>query len=245
MSNFVDATSTIIQLALSRSSFVLKFISNTLVLPLGIVLLHFFFVGHIVSANEKFTLDSSLLNSAEKKWGVDARKRLLAWQQFVREDTSRTDMEKLEKVNRFFNQVNFVSDAIHWLKKDYWATPVEFLASDGGDCEDFALSKYFTLKMLGVPEKKLNLTYVKAWKLNQSHMVLTYYKTPTAVPLVLDNLINVIKPATQRSDLLPVYSFNGSGLWLAKERGKGNLVGKSDRLKLWNDLLERMPVSLQ
>ena len=86
-----------------------------------------------------------------------------------------TDLEKLEKVNRFFNQVNFVSDAIHWQKKDYWATPIEFLASDGGDCEDFALAKYFTLKMLGVPEKKLNLTYVKAWKLNQSHMVLTYY----------------------------------------------------------------------
>lgn len=245
MSNLADATSTLIQLVLSRISSVLNIISNTKLLPFGIVLLLIFFVGHIVSANGNFTLDSSLLNSAEKKYGNGARKRLLAWQQFVREDTSRTDMEKLEKVNRFFNQVNFVSDAIHWLRKDYWATPVEFLASDGGDCEDFALSKYFTLKMLGVPEKKLNLTYVKAWKLNQSHMVLTYYKTPGAVPLVLDNLINDIKPATQRPDLLPVYSFNGSGLWLSKERGRGNLVGKSDRLKLWNDLLERMPVSLQ
>ncbi|MBU0664835.1 MAG: transglutaminase-like cysteine peptidase [Proteobacteria bacterium] len=245
MSNLADATSTIIQLVLSRSSSFLNFFNNTILLPFGIVFSLFFFAGHIVSANGNFTLDSSLLNAAEKKYGVGARKRLMAWQQFVREDTSRTDMEKLEKVNRFFNQVNFVSDAIHWLKKDYWATPVEFLASGGGDCEDFALSKYFTLKMLGVPEKKLNLTYVKAWKLNQSHMVLTYYKTPSAVPLVLDNLINVIKPATQRPDLLPVYSFNGSGLWLSKERGRGNLVGKSDRLKLWNDLLERMPVSLQ
>ncbi|MCG2742688.1 MAG: transglutaminase-like cysteine peptidase [Desulfobacteraceae bacterium] len=245
MSNLVDATSVIIQLVLSRRVPVLNFVNNTMLLPLGIVLSLFFFVGHIVSASGNFTLDSSVLNAAEKEYGVGARKRLVAWQQFVREDTSRTDMEKLEKVNSFFNQVNFVSDAIHWSKKDYWATPVEFLASDGGDCEDFALSKYFTLKMLGVPEKKLNLTYVKAWKLNQSHMVLTYYKTPDAVPLVLDNLINAIKPATQRPDLLPVYSFNGSGLWLSKERGRGNLVGKSDRLKLWNDLLERMPVSLQ
>ncbi|AGF78297.1 putative periplasmic protein [Desulfocapsa sulfexigens DSM 10523] len=242
--NSVNAPLTIIQLVLSRSSSVLKFANNTL-LPFAFVFLLFFFAGQIASANEIFTLDSSLLDTAEDKYGVDARKRLLAWQQFVREDTSRTDIEKLEKVNRFFNQLNFVSDAIHWSKKDYWATPVEFLASDGGDCEDFALSKYFTLKMLGVPEKKLTLTYVKAWKLNQSHMVLTYYKTPTAVPLVLDNLINAIKPATQRSDLLPVYSFNGAGLWLAKERGRGDLVGKSDRLKLWNDLLERMPASIQ
>ena len=244
MPNLSDAASTIIRFFLSRSSFILNFINNTKVLA-GILLLLFFLAGHIVSATGNFTLDSSILNAAEKKYGAGARRRLLAWQQIIRDDTSRTELDKLEKVNNFFNQVIFVSDEIHWLKKDYWATPIEFLASDGGDCEDFALAKYFTLKMLGVPEKKLNLTYVKAWKLNQSHMVVTYYTTPGAEPLVLDNLINSIKSATKRTDLLPVYSFNGSGLWLAKERGRGNLVGKSDRLKLWNDLLERMPVSLK
>lgn len=244
MPNLSDAASTITQFFLSRSSFILNFINNTKVLA-GILLSLFFLAGHIVSATGNFTLDSSILNAAEKKHGADARRRLLAWQQIIRDDTSRTDLDKLERVNKFFNQVNFVSDEIHWHKKDYWATPIEFLASDGGDCEDFALAKYFTLKMLGVPEKKLNLTYVKAWKLNQSHMVVTYYTTPGAEPLVLDNLINSIKSATKRTDLLPVYSFNGSGLWLAKERGRGNLVGKSDRLKLWNDLLERMPVSLK
>jgi hypothetical protein len=89
------------------------------------------------------------------------------------------------------------------------------------------------------------MTYVKAWKLNQAHMVLTYYATPGAEPLVLDNLVNTIEPASKRPDLIPVYSFNGSGLWLSKERGRGNLVGKSDRLKLWNNLLERMPDSLK
>ena len=245
MPNPSDATSTIIQIFPSRSSFIFTFINNTKLLLSGIPLLLFFLVVHIVSASGNFTLDPSILNAAEKKYGADARKRLAAWQQLIREDTSRTDLEKLEKVNKFFNQVPFVSDAIHWGKQDYWATPIEFLASDGGDCEDFAIAKYFTLKILGVPEEKLNMTYVKAWKLNQSHMVVTYYKTPSTEPLVLDNLINTIKPSRQRPDLLPVYSFNGSGLWLAKERGRGNLVGKSDRLKMWNDLLERMPDSLK
>lgn len=202
-------------------------------------------VAQIVAARGDFILEASLLDAAEKKYGDGARKRLLAWQRFVHDDTSNTDLEKLEKVNRFFNTNNFVSDAIHWLKKDYWATPIEFLASDGGDCEDFALSKYFTLKLLGVSEGKINMTYVKAWKLNQAHMVLTYYETPGAEPLVLDNLVNTIEPASKRPDLIPVYSFNGSGLWLSKERGRGNLVGKSDRLKLWNNLLERMPDSLK
>jgi len=245
MPNPSDATSTNIQFFPSRSSLIFTFTNNTKLLLSGILLTLFFLVVHIVSASGNFTLDASILNAAEKKYGTDARKRLVAWQQFIREDTSHTDLQKLEKVNTFFNQVSFVSDEIHWGKKDYWATPIEFLASDGGDCEDFALAKYFTLKILGVAENKLNMTYVKAWKLNQSHMVVTYYKTPGAEPLVLDNLINAIEPATKRTDLLPVYSFNGSGLWLAKERGRGNLVGKSDRLKMWNDLLERMPVSLK
>jgi predicted transglutaminase-like cysteine proteinase len=212
--------------------------------PAGLYLIVFFFASFMLLAKGNFTLDASIVDAAEKKYGSEARERLLAWQQVIRDDESGNDLQKLQKVNIFFNQLNFVSDSIHWQKDDYWATPIEFLASDGGDCEDFALAKYFTLKLLGVAEEKMNLTYVKAWKINQAHMVVTYYETPGAVPLVLDNLNTAIEPATKRTDLLPVYSFNGLGLWLAKERGRGNLLGKGDRLKLWNDLLERMPAGL-
>lgn len=194
--------------------------------------------------NEKFRLDESMLADAEKKYGISARQRLNLWEELIRNDTSSTDMEKLEKVNSFFNKLDFVDDMLHWRQEDYWATPVEFLASDGGDCEDFSLAKYFTLKAIGVSEKRLNLTYVKALNLNQAHMVLTYFKKPGDEPLVLDNLINDIKPASQRKDLLPVYSFNGTGLWIAKMRGRGKLVGKSDRLSRWKDLLTRMPEGL-
>lgn len=197
-----------------------------------------------VFAGEPLILEQGVLDAAGNKYGADARNRLLAWQEFVNGDNSGSELEKLEKVNQFFNRLTFVSDVIHWQMKDYWATPIEFLASNGGDCEDFAVAKYFTLKMLGVPEQKLNLTYVKAWKLDQAHMVVTYYATPGAEPLVLDNLIEQIKPGSERPDLLPVYSFNGSGLWLAQERSRGKLVGRSDRMKLWNELLERMPDSL-
>ena len=211
----------------------------------GLLVTLSFLLFCVVIARETFTLETAILDAAEKKYGSDARKRLLSWQQFIRDDDSRSELEKLEKVNSFFNRLTFVSDVIHWQKNDYWATPIEFLASEGGDCEDFALAKYFTLKVLGVPEKKMHLTYVKAWKLKQSHMVVTYYETPAAEPLVLDNLINAIELGSKRTDLLPVYSFNGTGLWLAQERGRGNLVGKSDRLKLWNDLLGRMPAGLK
>jgi len=77
-------------------------------------------------------------------------------------------------------------------------------------------------------------------RLDQAHMVLTYYPEPGAVPLVLDNLNKRILTANTRTDLAPVYSFNGDGLWLAKSRGKGMRVGTSKRINLWQDLKARM-----
>jgi len=191
-----------------------------------------------------FSLDEETLSQAEKEYGPGARKRLEAWVRLINEDQSTSDLEKLEKVNSFFNQLQFVDDILHWKQNDYWATPIELLASGGGDCEDFSIGKYFTLKGMGVPEEKLNMTYVKALRLNQAHMVITYYESPGAEPLVLDNLNKQIKPASQRKDLLPVYSFNGTNLWIAKQRGKGKMVGSSERLGQWKNLLERMPKGL-
>ena len=108
-----------------------------------------------VQARNSFKLDPKLLDKVDKKYGEYAKRRLLAWQDLIQNDESATDLEKLEKVNTFFNRVQFVSDIDHWKQEDYWATPVEFLATDAGDCEDFSLAKYFTLKRMGVEEKKL------------------------------------------------------------------------------------------
>lgn len=192
-----------------------------------------------VCTETTFAIGERTLRSMEKRYGREARARLLAWQDMV-QNVAGDDLAKLERVNRFFNAMTFVDDEVHWNKADYWATPVEFLASGGGDCEDFAIAKYFTLIKLGMEEERLTLTYVKALRLNKAHMVLTYTATPGAEPLVLDNLIDAIRPSSQRTDLLPVYSLNGSGLWLAKQRGKGKMIGGSERLERWRDLLDRM-----
>lgn len=197
-----------------------------------------------VQARDSFRLDQELLDTVVQNYGGQAKQRLLDWQSLINDDQSSNDLERLQKVNDFFNRQEFISDLLLWKDKDYWATPVEFLAQNGGDCEDFSIAKYFTLKKLGVDENKLNLTYAKAVELNQAHMVVTYYEQPEAEPLVLDNLIDEIKPASLRPDLLPVFSFNGIGLWLAKERGRGKLVGNSSRYKHWQDLLGRMPEGL-
>ncbi len=198
-----------------------------------------------VQARDNFKLDQQLLNKVEQDYGRQAKQRLLDWQDLINDDQSTNALEKLVKVNEFFNQQEFISDLLLWKERDYWATPVEFLAQNGGDCEDFSIAKYITLKKLGIDEDKLNLTYAKAVELDQAHMVVTYYAQPGSEPLILDNLNNEIKPASERPDLLPVFSFNGAGLWLAKERGRGKLVGESSRYKHWQDLLGRMPDGLK
>ena len=197
------------------------------------------------SAAERFAIAPETFRQADEKYGQGAGQRLRDWQELINNGQDGMDKEKIETVNRFFNRMQFVSDADHWGREDYWATPVEFLASMGGDCEDFSIAKYFTLKAMGIPENKLNLTYVKALQLNQHHMVMTYYEKPGGEPLVLDNLVDVILPASQRKDLLPIYSFNGSALWLAKERGRGKLVGSSSRLSRWQEMLQRMPEGIR
>ncbi len=205
----------------------------------------FSFCCDIARSGRHFFLEEETLAQMSSTFGPQARKDLLAWVKLINTDNSKSDLAKLKKVNRFFNKIRFIDDILHWQQKDYWATPIEFISSRAGDCEDFAIAKYFTLKALGVPESRLNITYVKAVKLNQAHMVLTYYKKPGAEPLIIDNLVDKILPASKRRDLVPVYSFNGSGLWLAKQRGQGKKVGSSSGLSRWKNMLQRLPDELQ
>jgi predicted transglutaminase-like cysteine proteinase len=165
--------------------------------------------------------------------------RLRAWQKILSDQTLKQDQEILKTVNVFFNQFQFIDDIKLWGKNDYWATPIEFIGANGGDCEDFSIAKYFSLLDMGIDEKKLRISYVKAVSLNQYHMVLAYYKTPNAIPLILDNINGKILPANLRPDLLPIYSFNGESLWLSKAKGQGKLVGDSNRLSSWNQLRGR------
>lgn len=184
--------------------------------------------------------DTDALHAIERRYGPAAARRVQDWRQLIDTTRDKPLPARLQAVNDFFNQLLFVDDIIHWQKSDYWATPVEFLATEGGDCEDFAIAKYFTLLELGVPESRLQITYVKALRLNQAHMVLAYYANPAADPLVLDNLVPDVLPGSSRDDLVPVYSFNGQGLWISRARGRGKRVGGSERLSLWLDLMTRM-----
>ena len=168
------------------------------------------------------------------------QQRIDAWQHLLATQQQATEVEKLKVVNLFFNhQMVYTEDIDLWHVVDYWETPIEALWKGAGDCEDYAIAKYFSLRHIGIPAEKLRITYVKALRQNRAHMVLTYYSTPNAMPLVLDSLMDPIKMASDRPDLLPVYAFNGEGLWLTGAAGNKK-VGDSKRLSRWQDVLRKM-----
>lgn len=190
-------------------------------------------------------LSNRLMDYVRQTFGQEAHQRLENWQRLEALAQNAPIDRQLRLINSFFNRVAFVSDIQHWGEEDYWATPVELLTTNGGDCEDFSIAKYLSLKSMGVPDEQLRIVYVKALELNQAHMVLAWYSQPDADPLILDNLTNDIKPASQRTDLEPVYSFNGEGLWLNKSEGEGKRIGEAQKLSRWQELNNRLTESLR
>lgn len=214
--------------------------------PLFIVPLLFVLAAPVAASLVAFS--DNLLRSIAQRYSNDAPRRLMVWQRLIydmrnsdapatiRQDATNETMA-LRKINAFFNQVLYQTDFQHWGKEDYWATPVEMLSSFAGDCEDYSIAKYLSLKELGVPIERLRITYVRAVERNESHMVLAYYPTPDGEPWIMDNLIKEFRPASQRKDLEPVFSFNEDDLWIPS--GPTQRGGASG-VRLWRELLEKL-----
>lgn len=172
-----------------------------------------------------------------------ARTQLLDdWKLLIKQASRLDEASKLEAVHRFFNQnIRFDEDINIWGTNDYWATPLETLTQGRGDCEDFAIAKYFTLLEMGVNPEKLRLVYTKA-RLDtpsgtqfRAHMVLAYYPSASHSPMILDNMNTRISDARQRDDLEPVFSFNLKGIW----QGTG-LTASRSTLGRWDTLIGRI-----
>jgi predicted transglutaminase-like cysteine proteinase len=187
--------------------------------------------------------EQKIVEALNTYYGERARKRGKAWFRLMNESSHSKENEQLINVNDFFNLLYFIEDSKLWGESNYWARPIEFIGANAGDCEDFAIAKYFTLLELGIPDEKMRITMVKAVTLEQYHMVVAYYDTPGSVPLILDNINSKIEPANKRDDLIPVYSFNGKQLWLNKKKSEGVVAGTSHRLKRWADLNHRIGIA--
>jgi predicted transglutaminase-like cysteine proteinase len=189
-------------------------------------------------------VDSDRIVKSAQKYGPTAVANARALQQAMAAVAGGDDLAKIKVVNDFYNQrLAYTEDIDNWGLLDYWASPLESLGKGAGDCEDYAIGKYFTLTTLGLPHSKLRMVYVRASIAGApngfvAHMVLAYYPTPEAEPLVLDNLQPGIHLAGERPDLTPVFSFNAEGLW----QGVGSIRANGDpltRLSKWREVLLR------
>jgi predicted transglutaminase-like cysteine proteinase len=207
-----------------------------------LVLLCLLVCGVAISAVDLDKMQSLALSRYDS-YTVDT---VVEWRDMIEDIKPLPEEKKLIAVNDFFNsRIKWVQDIDNWGQNDYWATPLETMARRKGDCEDFSIIKFVTLLLAGVEMEKLRITYVKAqtggaYGTNYiAHMVLAYYPTPSADPLILDNMVDSVRPASRRPDLKPVFGFNSKGLWVGGAAAPST-KDPGAKLSRWRDLLQRM-----
>lgn len=149
-------------------------------------------------------------------------------------------LTQLTKINIYLNKLKYQDDKLNNNKSDHWATPKEFLTCGLGDCEDYAIIKYFTLVKLGFDRNKLFITSAYDKYSNRSHMVLSYFYEEGKAPLILDNLSVEVLNLTKRSDLKINAFINTNGVYVLNDQGK--LTKTRYRSRKFKELLKRVQV---
>lgn len=168
-----------------------------------LIFLFNFMYAYEFKLNEK---EISYINNSSKKTFI--LNRLKKYENLKTEIKDYELIRKLSHVNSFMNKIFPANDISTKASIDYWATPKEFLIQGHGDCEDYAIAKYFTLLEIGIPKEKLYFAVVDVKGERASHMVLFYLENKKSTPLVLDNLSSKVIPLTQREKLIPRFAFN-------------------------------------
>jgi predicted transglutaminase-like cysteine proteinase len=181
----------------------------------------------------------SLFLQIEKEFGKNGADRVRKLHDLMLDNKDKPTHEKLEVVNNAVNQLPWISDQAKYSATDYWATPMETVATFGGDCEDMAITKFMMLRMMGIPKENLRLTYVKIKNTGESHMVLAYLDEPDQMAkgkpvLILDSYVKDLKPSNERKDLLGVYLIDADkNLTLIKDDGKTrSVIAETDSAKI-------------
>lgn len=132
------------------------------------------------------------------------------WAQLRDGAAGKKGLALLRHVNTFWNAWPYREDIHNWGQQDYWEIPAEFLKKSG-DCEDYAIIKYFTLRELGIPPQHMRIVVVRDTLRRLAHAVLVVYLDKDAY--VLDNLSRAVLSHTRLRHYAPQYSVNESGRW--------------------------------
>jgi predicted transglutaminase-like cysteine proteinase len=133
-----------------------------------------------------------------------------AWQRMVSDQRGRAPFDQLDTINRFLNGWRYREDVANYGRRDYWATPLEFFLRSG-DCEDYAIAKYVTLRQLGFAAAHLRIVVVHDKLRDLAHAVLAVYLDDQVY--ILDNLNTVVLPQEKATQYVPYYSINETTRW--------------------------------
>ncbi len=137
-------------------------------------------------------------------------RRVMAWQATLKSSHGISPRKQIRNINRYVNNWRYREDARNWGTSDYWATPLEFI-SRSGDCEDYAIMKYVSLRALGFSADSMRMIVVHDEVRNIAHAVLAVAVEDEV--LILDNLTDAILGQQQIRHYRPYYSVNEAGLW--------------------------------
>lgn len=135
---------------------------------------------------------------------------LMAWQAMIKGHSGEPSLTQLRAVNRFVNQWRAEADITNYDQQDFWSSPLTFLRRSG-DCEDFAIMKYVSLREMGFEAEQLRIVIVRDLLRDLAHAVLAVNIDDEIY--ILDNLYQAVLPQTRVSQYMPYYSVNEEARW--------------------------------
>lgn len=195
--------------------FVLFFVSNAFARPHLFNTVEF----QMTLASQKNWLGVMERNSRHPIF-IDAQKltHTLTWGELKAKAETLSILEKLRLVNQFWNRWPYRTDKELYHKDDYWAAPYEFLERSG-DCEDYSIVKYYTLKELGVSIDDMRIVVVRETIRNIGHAVLAVYCGEEIY--ILDNLSDAVRSSYRIRNYIPQYSVNEKHRWVYVKSSTG------------------------
>lgn len=194
-----------------------------------------------------FTSFSEARNAIPASASVSASElRIKAWRAFIDSaDSYSSEQQLLQSVNRFINYNRYRPDSEGGALSENWHAPWEFMASGAGDCEEYAMTKLFTLQAMGLPADRMRLVYVLLKDSKQPHLVLMYKSPALPEPVILDNLKPQLLSAGLRTDLYPVFGFNLDRFWLMRDWQSSIASELKLALPGWQNIVTEWDANLQ
>ena len=126
---------------------------------------------------------------------------------------------QLRLVNRYINKRRYRRDRRQTslsaapggeaVLKNHWSTLLEFLKR-GGDCEDYAVAKYFLLRELGFPAEDMRVLVTYEKRARDYHAVLAVRRDDGSSWL-LESDDTIVKGNHRRYRF--IYALNEEGIW--------------------------------